>query len=240
MAWSPVRAGVHAPRAATASSAHRARRVGRARLRSQSLKTSHLPARRSRTSHGPTRLQPRPMRGALGLDRRAICCEDAAGLGSTERQRAPLPLPAPAAQFQRHWPHAIGRRGVPAEFPCGDRERVRQAGQCAPNLGALALCIRRRPSATRCQAATTRVARRLPWLRLHPIRRSLVAKHGRRLAPRGKGRTPDAAEMLARGYEKLRPCLRRAHDPAGRREGRAASETGVSIASNSQPGGSSS
>ena len=156
------------------------------------------------------------MRDALGLDRRATCCEDPASLGAPQKDiEPPLPLPAPAAEFQR--PCAACHR-TPERFPpnflAGDRERVRASlAQCAPRIFVRLAMWQTPPAARDKVPMPPPLASRggSPWAQTAPdsaiaVLQSTVADWLRAET----GRIPDAAEMLARGYENLRPCL-----PAG-------------------------
>jgi mono/diheme cytochrome c family protein len=156
------------------------------------------------------------MRAALGLDHRATCCEDPAGLGAPQKDiEPPLPLPAPAAEFQKHC-GACHRtpEGFPPNFLAGDTQRVRASlAQCAPRIFVRLTMWQMPPAARDKVPMPPPLASRggSPWAQTAPdpaiaLLQSTVAGWLRAET----GRTPDAAEMLAGGYENLRPCL-----PAG-------------------------
>ena len=155
------------------------------------------------------------MRAALGLDRRANCCEDPAGLGAPQSDIEPPSLPAPAAEFQRYCA-ACHRtpEGFPPNFLAGDGERVRASlAQCAPRIFVRLTMWQMPPAARDKVPMPPPLASRggSPWAQTAPdpaiaLLQSTVAGWLRAET----GRIPDAAEMLARGYENLRPCL-----PAG-------------------------
>jgi hypothetical protein len=127
----------------------------------------------------------------------------------------PLPLPSPAAEFQSHCApcHRTPER-FPPNFLVGDTQRVSASlAQCAPRIF-VRLAMWRTPTAARDKVPMPPpLASRggSPWVQTAPdpaiaALQSTVAGWLRAET----GRTPDAAEMLARGYENLRPCL-----PAG-------------------------
>jgi hypothetical protein len=156
------------------------------------------------------------MRAALGLDRRATCCEDPAGLGAPQEDFvSPLTLPAPAAEFESRCAacHRTPER-FPPNFLAGDRERVSASlAQCAPRIF-VRLAMWQTPPAARDKVPMPppQASRGgSPWTQTAPdpaiaVLQGTVAGWLRAET----GRAPDAAEMLTRGYENLRPCL-----PAG-------------------------
>jgi mono/diheme cytochrome c family protein len=156
------------------------------------------------------------MRDALGLDRRVRCCEDPAGLGVPQEDiEPPLALPAPVAEFQSHCAvcHRTPER-FPPNFLAGDKERVSASlAQCAPRIFVRLTMWQMPPAARDKVPMPPPQASRdgSPWVQTAPdpaiaLLQSTVAGWLRAET----GRTPDAAAMLARGYENLRPCL-----PAG-------------------------
>jgi mono/diheme cytochrome c family protein len=156
------------------------------------------------------------MRDVLGLDHRATCCEDSAGLEPPQKDIEPaLPLPAPAGEFQRQCA-ACHRTpdGFPPNFLAGDTQRVRASlAHCAPRIFVRLAMWQMPPGARDKVPMPPPLASRggSPWAQTAPdpaiaLLQSEVAGWLRAET----GRIPDAAELLARGYENLRPCL-----PAG-------------------------
>lgn len=153
------------------------------------------------------------MRTALGLDHRADCCEDAAGLAAPQADVQPMPpLPAQAAEFQSYCAacHRTPER-LPPNFLAGDPERVTASlTQCAPRIF-VRLAMWQTPPAERDKVPMPppHASRGgAPWIQTTPdpaisALQSIVAGWLRSET----GRPPDAAEMLVHGYENLRPCL---------------------------------
>ena len=156
------------------------------------------------------------LRGVLGLDRRTVCCEDPAGLGVPQEDIEPaLPLAAQAAEFQSHCGGCHRTSGpFPPNFLAGDTRRVSASlAQCAPRIFVRLAMWQTPPAARDKVPMPPPLASRdgSPWTQTAPdpavaALQSIVADWLRAET----GRVPDAAEMLARGYENLRPCL-----PAG-------------------------
>jgi len=153
------------------------------------------------------------MRAALGLDPGAVCCENTAGLAPPQADLPPAqPLPEQAAEFQNACAacHRTAERSPP-NFLAGDAERVTASlTQCAPRIF-VRLAMWQTPPAERDKVPMPppRASRDGgPWIETAPdpvlaALQSVVAGWLRSET----GRTPDAAEMLVRGYENLRPCL---------------------------------
>ena len=153
------------------------------------------------------------MRDALGLSR-ATCCEDPIGLEAPHKDSEP-PLPPLAAEFQSHCAACHQTRDrFPANFLAGDSQRVSASlAQCAPRIFVRLAMWQTPPAARDKVPMPPPLASRggSPWAQTAPdpaiaLLQSTVASWLRAET----GRVPDAAEMLARGYENLRPCL-----PAG-------------------------
>lgn len=156
------------------------------------------------------------MRTVLGLASRAACCEDATGLGPPREDVAPaLAWSARAAEFQSHCGacHRTTERSPP-NFLAGDAARVEASlAQCAPRIF-VRLAMWQAPPAARGKVPMPppHASRDgSPWVQTDPdpaiaALRSTVADWLRV----ERGTVPDAAALLARGYENLRPCL-----PAG-------------------------
>ena len=153
------------------------------------------------------------MRAALGLDRRATCCEDTTSLGAPQEDIEPaLPLPALAADFESHCAACHRTPGrFPPNFLAGDAKRVRASlVQCAPRIF-VRLVMWQTPTAARDKVPmppplASRGGR--PWVQTAPDPAIVALQSTVEGWLRAEtGRIPDAAEMLARGYENLRPCL---------------------------------
>jgi len=153
------------------------------------------------------------MRTALGLDVRTVCCEDPADLKAAQADIAPtLPVPAEASEFRNR---CVGCHGTPERFPpnflAGDPQRVRASlAQCAPRIF-VRLAMWQAPAGARDKVPMPPpLASRggSPWVQTAPD----PAIAGLQGTVAGwlraeTGRSPDAAAMLAGGYENLRPCL---------------------------------
>jgi hypothetical protein len=156
------------------------------------------------------------MRAALGLAARATCCEDPApaGLKAPRKDVEPrLQVPAQAAELQSHCGvcHRTPERSPP-NFLAGDAQRVSASlAQCAPRIF-VRLALWQTPPAARDKVPmppprASHDGR--PWIQTEPDRAIAALQDQVAGWLRAEtGRTPDAAEMLARGYENLRPCLK--------------------------------
>lgn len=153
------------------------------------------------------------MRAALGLDVRAACCEDATALDAPQEDAEPESLPSAAATaFQTHCArcHRTTER-FPPNFLSGDAGRVdAMLAQCAPRIY-VRLAMWQAPPVARDKVPMPppRASRDgSPWIQTEPdpaiaSLRGTVAGWLRAET----GVAPDAAAMLAPGYENLRPCL---------------------------------
>jgi hypothetical protein len=153
------------------------------------------------------------MRAALGLGRRAVCCEDSGSLGAPREDIGAMPpLPPQAAEFENHCAacHRTAER-LPPNFLAGDAKRVTSSlAQCAPRIF-VRLAMWQTPPTARDKVpmpppAASRGGR--PWVQTAAdpaivALQSIVAGWLRAET----GRAPDVTEMLVRGYENLRPCL---------------------------------
>lgn len=153
------------------------------------------------------------LKAVLGLDRRAACCEHVGALGPPQEDIAPaLPQSPRASELERHCGacHRTAERSPP-NFLAGDASRVdANLTQCAPRIF-VRLAMWRTPPATRDKVPmppphASRAGS--PWMQTDPdpaiaALQSTVAGWLRAET----GTVPDAAAMLARGYENLRPCL---------------------------------
>ena len=153
------------------------------------------------------------MRLALGLGRRAGCCEDSAGLGAPQEDVGTMPpLPPQAVEFENHCAacHRTAER-LPPNFLAGDAERVTASlAQCAPRIF-VRLAMWQTPATARDKVPmppplASRGGR--PWVQTAAdpaivALQSIVAGWLRAET----GRAPDVTEMLVHGYENLRPCL---------------------------------
>ncbi len=153
------------------------------------------------------------MRAALGLGTRTTCCEDPAGLEAPQEDlEPPLPVPAQAAEFQNHCGacHRTPERSPP-NFLAGNAQRVKASlAQCAPRIF-VRLALWQTPPAARDKVPMPppHASRGgSPWIQTEPDP-AIAALQGTIAGwlRAETGHIPDAAEMLARGYENLRPCL---------------------------------
>ena len=153
------------------------------------------------------------MRAALGLDTRGACCEDAAGLPAPQEDAEPESVPSAAATaFQTHCArcHRTTER-FPPNFLSGDAARVdANLAQCAPRIYVRLAMWQTRPTARDKVPMPPPLASRdgSPWMQTEPD--PAIASLRSAVADRLRAETglaPDAAAMLARGYENLRPCL---------------------------------
>lgn len=153
------------------------------------------------------------LRMALGLDTRDMCCQIPALLAPAQADREPSgPVPEPGAAFEKACGacHLTAER-FPPNFLAGDERRVSASlAQCAPrifvrlSMWQISLALRDKvpmppPLASRKGS---------PWGQANPspsvaLLRAKVAEWLREET----GALPDAAAMVAQGYENLRPCL---------------------------------
>jgi hypothetical protein len=153
------------------------------------------------------------MRAALGLATRTTCCEDPAGLEAPQEDIEPTPpVPAQAAEFQNHCGacHRTPERSPP-NFLTGNAQRVKASlAQCAPRIF-VRLALWQTPPAARDKVPMPppHASRGgSPWMQTEPDP-AIAALQGTIAGwlRAETGHIPDAAAMLARGYENLRPCL---------------------------------
>jgi hypothetical protein len=153
------------------------------------------------------------MRAVLGLDGRAACCEGAAGLHAPKQDvESSLPLSTTAAEFQTHCAacHRTSER-FPPNFLAGDAQRVNASlAQCAPRIFVRLAMWQTPPDVRDKVPMPPPLASRdgSPWIQSapDPVIVALQTKVAGWLRAE-TGHNPEAAEMLARGYENLRPCL---------------------------------
>ncbi|MET1084163.1 MAG: hypothetical protein ABWY12_14115 [Burkholderiales bacterium] len=156
------------------------------------------------------------MRAALGLAARATCCEDPAPAGLQAPRKdveSPLQVPAQAPEMQSHCGacHRTPERSPP-NFLAGDAQRVSASlAQCAPRIF-VRLALWQTPPVARDKVPMPppRASHDgSPWIQTEPDRAIAALQDEIAGWLRAEtGRTPDAAEMLTRGYENLRPCLK--------------------------------
>ena len=153
------------------------------------------------------------MRSALKLEPGSACCEETAGLAPPHADLQPTePLPAQAAEFQNACAacHRTAER-LPPNFLTGDTARVMASlTQCAPRIF-VRLAMWQTPPAERAKVPMPppHASRDgTPWIQttpdpVIPALQNVVAGW----LQAETGHAPDAAAMLVRGYENLRPCL---------------------------------
>ncbi len=153
------------------------------------------------------------LRMALGLDTRDMCCQIPDLLAPAQADREPSgPVPEPGAAFKKACGacHLTTER-FPPNFLAGDEHRVSTSlAQCAPRIF-VRLSMWQTPPALRDKVPMPPpLASRKgsPWVQAVPAPsiaelRSRVAEWLRAET----GRMPDAASMVAQGYENLRPCM---------------------------------
>ncbi|MDN5752595.1 MAG: hypothetical protein L0H15_04835 [Nitrosospira sp.] len=153
------------------------------------------------------------LRMALGLDTRDMCCETPAVLAPAQADlEPPGPVPEPGTAFKKACGacHLTAER-FPPNFLAGDERQVRiSLAQCAPRIF-VRLSMWQTPAASRDKVPMPPpLASRKgsPWVQTVPS--PSIAELRNKVAEwlqAETGRVPDAAAMVAQGYENLRPCL---------------------------------